>query len=123
MRGEDPAADLARSALRRRRRPGACRACWSDCDPRNSCSGVRCSANGRAVNPVWQARGAGGRLSEVQPRRCPICRREIVSKEEPHRPFCSERCRLLDLSAWISDRYRIAGEPLSARDPADDEPS
>jgi endogenous inhibitor of DNA gyrase (YacG/DUF329 family) len=37
------------------------------------------------------------------------------------RPFCSERCRLLDLSAWTSERYRIAGEPVRTRDPANDD--
>jgi endogenous inhibitor of DNA gyrase (YacG/DUF329 family) len=31
--------------------------------------------------------------------------------DSPHRPFCSERCRLLDLSAWTTERYRIPGEP------------
>lgn len=28
------------------------------------------------------------------------------------RPFCSERCRLIDLGAWASDSYRVAGDPL-----------
>jgi len=37
------------------------------------------------------------------------------------RPFCSERCRLLDLSAWTSERYRIAGEPVRTRDPVNDD--
>jgi endogenous inhibitor of DNA gyrase (YacG/DUF329 family) len=27
----------------------------------------------------------------------------------PFRPFCSERCRLIDLDNWLSERYRIAG--------------
>jgi endogenous inhibitor of DNA gyrase (YacG/DUF329 family) len=30
--------------------------------------------------------------------------------ESPHRPFCSERCRLIDLGAWAKDEYRIAGD-------------
>lgn len=34
----------------------------------------------------------------------------------PHRPFCSERCRLLDLGAWASESYRIPAE-----DPPDDD--
>jgi endogenous inhibitor of DNA gyrase (YacG/DUF329 family) len=41
------------------------------------------------------------------------------------RPFCSERCKLLDLAAWADGRYRIAGEPVPASDastdPTDDE--
>jgi endogenous inhibitor of DNA gyrase (YacG/DUF329 family) len=30
----------------------------------------------------------------------------------PHRPFCSDRCRVLDLAAWAEGRYRIPGEPV-----------
>jgi len=41
--------------------------------------------------------------------------------DDKFRPFCSERCRLLDLSAWVSDRYRIAGDPVPTGDPADDD--
>ena len=29
-----------------------------------------------------------------------------------HRPFCSERCRVVDLAAWADERYRIPGEPI-----------
>jgi len=31
------------------------------------------------------------------------------SEENRHRPFCSERCKLIDLGAWASDRYAIPG--------------
>jgi uncharacterized protein len=44
---------------------------------------------------------------------CPTCRREVPwSEESPYRPFCSERCRLIDLGAWLDERHAIAGEPL-----------
>lgn len=43
-------------------------------------------------------------------------------EDNPHRPFCSSRCRMLDLGNWASDRYRIAGEPITPDD-GDDEPS
>jgi endogenous inhibitor of DNA gyrase (YacG/DUF329 family) len=33
-----------------------------------------------------------------------------VTDESPARPFCSPRCRLIDLGNWLSGRYRIAGE-------------
>jgi uncharacterized protein len=47
--------------------------------------------------------------------RCPTCRREIEwSEASPHRPFCSERCKLVDLGAWLSDQRAIAGEQRSA---------
>jgi endogenous inhibitor of DNA gyrase (YacG/DUF329 family) len=29
------------------------------------------------------------------------------------KPFCSERCRLLDLARWIDGDYRVAAEPVS----------
>jgi endogenous inhibitor of DNA gyrase (YacG/DUF329 family) len=44
--------------------------------------------------------------------RCPSCRRETRWEGNPQRPFCSERCRLLDLAAWADERYRIAGHPV-----------
>jgi endogenous inhibitor of DNA gyrase (YacG/DUF329 family) len=43
--------------------------------------------------------------------RCPICREPVVWEGNASRPFCSERCRLLDLGAWVSERYRVPGEP------------
>lgn len=53
--------------------------------------------------------------------RCPICNAEAPTTGNPHRPFCSNRCRLIDLSAWTSQRYRIAGEPVPAADPTPDD--
>ncbi|WP_253451375.1 DNA gyrase inhibitor YacG [Halomonas sp. Y3] len=43
---------------------------------------------------------------------CPQCRKKVVwSEKNAYRPFCSERCRLLDLGAWADGSHRIAGEP------------
>ena len=39
--------------------------------------------------------------------RCPICKRE-VSFGDPHMPFCSERCRLIDLGNWSAEKYVIS---------------
>jgi len=41
---------------------------------------------------------------------CPICRKETVWENNPYRPFCSERCRLIDLGKWAADEYRIPGQ-------------
>jgi uncharacterized protein len=41
---------------------------------------------------------------------CPICRKKTAWENNPFRPFCSERCRLIDLGKWASDEYRIPGE-------------
>jgi uncharacterized protein len=49
------------------------------------------------------------RLEECQliAMRCPICKRETPYEGNPYRPFCSERCRWLDLDNWLEGRYRI----------------
>ena len=43
---------------------------------------------------------------------CPICRSSVVFEESPFRPFCSERCKLIDLGAWAGEKYRITGESI-----------
>jgi len=44
---------------------------------------------------------------------CPTCKRQILWNEEfPWRPFCSERCKLVDLGAWLSGAHAIPGEPV-----------
>ncbi|TAK45938.1 MAG: DNA gyrase inhibitor YacG [Betaproteobacteria bacterium] len=41
---------------------------------------------------------------------CPRCGAPAVfSTENPWRPFCSERCKLIDLGAWASESYRVPG--------------
>ena len=39
--------------------------------------------------------------------KCPICKKE-VALGEPDFPFCSERCRLIDLGNWASEEYGIS---------------
>lgn len=41
---------------------------------------------------------------------CPHCGGPVSWKNNPYRPFCSERCRLIDLGKWATGEYRIAGE-------------
>lgn len=39
---------------------------------------------------------------------CPTCRRKVEWKEEnKFRPFCSERCKQIDLGAWAEEKYTI----------------
>ena len=39
---------------------------------------------------------------------CPRCGNAVPwSAAYPYRPFCSERCKLVDLGAWASESYRI----------------
>ena len=42
--------------------------------------------------------------------KCPTCRREIDWSASEFRPFCSERCRLIDLGAWLSEKHAIPGD-------------
>jgi uncharacterized protein len=52
--------------------------------------------------------------------KCPQCRKEtILGPENPFRPFCSERCKMIDLGTWASEGYRVPGE----RAPQEDEES
>ncbi len=41
---------------------------------------------------------------------CPTCKKKMTWEDNPYRPFCSERCRLMDLGKWASGEYRIAGK-------------
>jgi hypothetical protein len=53
--------------------------------------------------------------------RCPTCQREVVwVAESKWRPFCSERCRMVDLGAWFAGERAIAGEEVG--DPEDRPP-
>ena len=57
--------------------------------------------------------------------KCPTCGRSIEwSDQSPFRPFCSERCRVIDLGAWLSEKHAIPDaetqrDPDSAEEPAD----
>ena len=43
--------------------------------------------------------------------RCPQCNATVVwSTDNPFRPFCSERCKLIDLGQWATGAYRIPQE-------------
>ena len=51
---------------------------------------------------------------------CAQCHKAPV--DPAWRPFCSERCKLLDLARWVDGGYRIAGEPVSVDPDSRDEP-
>jgi len=48
--------------------------------------------------------------------RCPICKK-ATKAADPDFPFCSERCRLIDLGKWASGRYVISS-PVNDADEA-----
>ncbi|AEH45098.1 protein of unknown function DUF329 [Thermodesulfatator indicus DSM 15286] len=39
--------------------------------------------------------------------KCPHCGKLTSWENNPYRPFCSERCKLIDLGHWLSEEYRI----------------
>lgn len=48
---------------------------------------------------------------------CPRCGQPAVySPENPFRPFCSERCRLIDLGQWATEAYRLPAEDSPEND-------
>jgi uncharacterized protein len=49
--------------------------------------------------------------------KCPTCRREVKwSDASPYRPFCSDRCRLIDMGAWLSEQHKIPDQSPQAED-------
>jgi endogenous inhibitor of DNA gyrase (YacG/DUF329 family) len=42
---------------------------------------------------------------------CPICKKQTDSAVDKEFPFCSERCRLLDLGNWAAEKY-VVSEPI-----------
>jgi len=53
-----------------------------------------------------------GRFSGLGFMKCPTCGKQVEWKENSFRPFCSERCQLLDLGRWVEGEYRVPGEPV-----------
>ena len=44
---------------------------------------------------------------------CPRCGKRREWSGNPYRPFCSERCKLVDLGGWLEERNAIPGEPVA----------
>jgi uncharacterized protein len=67
--------------------------------------------------------------------KCPTCRKDVTvgqavspagpgaASSAPYAPFCSERCRLIDLGNWAAEKYRVAAETQSEPEgePADED--
>ena len=52
---------------------------------------------------------------------CPRCREPAeFSPRNKYRPFCSKRCKLIDLGAWANDEYAIPGDPLDGDEMSED---
>lgn len=47
---------------------------------------------------------------------CPLCKNITTWEENPWRPFCTEKCKMIDLGAWILEDYRIEGKKEEEED-------
>jgi uncharacterized protein len=48
--------------------------------------------------------------------RCPICEKYFSPEDGPALPFCSERCRQIDLGRWLDERYGLPYESPDAEE-------
>jgi endogenous inhibitor of DNA gyrase (YacG/DUF329 family) len=59
------------------------------------------------------------KLSDIT---CPTCaKKDTWVPDNKFRPFCSDRCRLIDLGEWASDSRRIPGEDVPLDNEEDDQ--
>lgn len=56
--------------------------------------------------------------------KCPKCGRVTEFESNPYRPFCGERCKMIDLGKWMSEAYHVPleneeneDEPISSEEP------
>jgi uncharacterized protein len=54
-------------------------------------------------------------------RKCPICKKPTDSETNAEFPFCSDRCRTIDLGNWASEKY-VVSEPVIDEDALEDSP-
>lgn len=58
-------------------------------------------------------------MTQVKSVNCPTCEKKVEWEEKNQfRPFCSERCKLIDFGDWATEKNTIAGDPVF---PADNE--
>jgi len=48
--------------------------------------------------------------------RCPVCKNRFETEQAAAMPFCSERCRLIDLGRWLEEDYGLPHESLDEED-------
>ena len=89
---------------------------------RQRCSAWEWNDHSRHLMPWWSSRVSKRSpagyceyaLMAARKVRCPQCGRQAEwSKDNPFRPFCSQRCKLIDLGAWAAGEYCVASEASS----------
>lgn len=53
---------------------------------------------------------------------CPICKKPTDSENDKEFPFCSERCRVIDLGNWSSEKYKVSSPAMDESEPEDLQP-
>jgi hypothetical protein len=53
---------------------------------------------------------------EISMLRCPTCDRPFDPAQSKAMPFCSERCRQIDLGRWLNEEHSLPWEPEDAAD-------
>ncbi len=46
-------------------------------------------------------------------KKCPTCDKPVRWQDNPFRPFCSERCKLIDFGAWVDGDYAVPAEEVA----------
>ncbi|MBA3512765.1 MAG: DNA gyrase inhibitor YacG [Pyrinomonadaceae bacterium] len=54
--------------------------------------------------------------------KCITCGKPTARKDNPFRPFCSERCKMVDLGRWVTEEYRVPGKPVPSEPDAPQAP-
>jgi endogenous inhibitor of DNA gyrase (YacG/DUF329 family) len=54
--------------------------------------------------------------------KCPTCGKPVEWRDNPWRPFCSERCQLIDFGRWTDEEYRVPGQRINPTEIADPNP-
>ena len=53
---------------------------------------------------------------------CPTCGKTGTwATENTFRPFCSERCKLIDLGSWADEKFSVPGDPVDIHELPEDE--
>ena len=50
-------------------------------------------------------------MAKSKKHKCPSCGKPMRIKDNLYLPFCSERCKMVDLEAWLGDKYSVPSEP------------
>ncbi|HXD33395.1 MAG TPA: DNA gyrase inhibitor YacG [Pyrinomonadaceae bacterium] len=54
--------------------------------------------------------------------KCPTCGKPTEWENNRYVPFCSERCKLIDLGAWVNEEYSVPGETAPVPEGSEDLP-